>query len=677
MIALGAEKAKIYDVREGDAPSATSGPEESTEASVSSQDCEWVTDSEIDGELEGETFEESFIKMRRRAAKVDEDSMFARAPEPPTQVYATLKNEREVALWFNFDHSEWKGGHAITGWTIKRYRREQSRDVYLEKGTYFIMEHEVETHQYILNNLQLGCMYRFTVSAQNARGLSMESNMSNPVMVEKDLPAGWFRFYDPSQERFYYSNIKTKQSTWVRPEENPYFADEAVILEFHNGEIEHTRDLFIEEIAHFDLITLRRFGVILAELGQTLPMNLIRGIFDALDLDNPHKMADNDTRIGIRLYRDFMLALLAVKQVILERSWAVRLEHLIQAPRRMYFNIRSRRFKRDMLHWKCRRDSFVCRDYYFNVKTHEKVWQMPDELRFYLSPSMQKKLCVFTPGDLSQFKYRFECLDLDGSGYLDRKEVEMLVGSLITTGLSKARLLRMIHATDFDGDGNMQYDEFCALMLHIRNEIQRKKGKQDAPQNDELSATAGGNNTHVTPSKKKSSTVAAVMTPDGFDGAFAEIESASDEEAEDEIAMVLDGAKAYHKEIEKNGMIPQALVCQPCELPPYTGDGANGRPHSMVEGEENAFLAKEFENIGNTRDAFSHLRPYTSDHGSRAQQFLKCLSRLMQRLKACVRCRKYEHQVVAEAPGRHPHHDLVCMCGCKAPVGGGEERNLT
>ena len=75
-------------------------------------------------EVEEETYEQAFARMRRRATKIDEATIFARNPEPPADVHCTLKSESEVAVWFSFDHGKWQGADKVTGWEIIRYRRE-------------------------------------------------------------------------------------------------------------------------------------------------------------------------------------------------------------------------------------------------------------------------------------------------------------------------------------------------------------------------------------------------------------------------------------------------------------------------------------------------------------------------------------------------------------------------
>ena len=90
--------------------------------------------------------------------------------------------------------------------------------------------------------------------------LGDESEPSNVTIAEKPLPSGWFRFSARSiqtvlssppgsteaavQRRYYYANIKTKQATWTRPDEDPYFLPESVYAAFNVMEHKNLRHLY-------------------------------------------------------------------------------------------------------------------------------------------------------------------------------------------------------------------------------------------------------------------------------------------------------------------------------------------------------------------------------------------------------------------------------------------------
>jgi len=91
--------------------------------------------------------------------------------------------------------------------------------------------------------------------------------------VEAALPPGWFRFWDARLERFFYSNIKTKTSSWTRPELDLWFLDESVLLAFSKDEISHLKELYEEEITHFGRITAVGLRRMMLECGEAIGMN--------------------------------------------------------------------------------------------------------------------------------------------------------------------------------------------------------------------------------------------------------------------------------------------------------------------------------------------------------------------------------------------------------------------
>ena len=512
------------------------------------------------------------------------------------------------------------------------------------------------------------------------------------------MPSGWFRFYDASSERFYYSNLKTKQSSWDRPDADPYFADEAVILEFSTLEIAHLKELYEEEVAHFEIVTIPRLHFILREIGHPLPMDLIRALCHSLELDAEDKQVRNDTRVGVRLYQDFMMFMVGVKNLVRERSWTRRVERLLNVPRAAYLKARAGLFTfrgRDALHWTTVHDPFVCRDYFYNTRTHQRQWHMPEELRFYLSPGLQRDLTVFTPGDLKQFRFRFACLDLDASGELDQTEIELLIGSLVSSGISKATLKRMIRDTDFDGSGTMQFDEFCALMLKIKIEVDKRKRAADKKSTREKEKEKGEK---VESKQSKADTTTTTTTTStslqptvvGFEGAFAEGEPNDGERQQQEdfnghegVTQERTDGGAVQGEIvvsecksrsmsEENQMAGEqrtpadAELCQPCEAPPPTAGDMSGRPVTAGEGEEESFLAGGFVDMHAAQDAFAHLRPHTSEHGSRVEQTARVLTCVGRYLAAWACCRWPQPQVRDKKYDQR--HDPFCMCGCHAPL---------
>merc|ERR1711988_931919 len=67
--------------------------------------------------------------------------------------------------------------------------------------------------------------------------------------------------------------------------------------------------------------------------------------------------------------------------------------------------------------------------------------------------------------ELSEFREIFNLVDSDGSGEISREELGELISTL---GLkaSQEELDRMIDEIDKDGDGTIDFNEFCSVMSH-------------------------------------------------------------------------------------------------------------------------------------------------------------------------------------------------------------------
>lgn len=107
-------------------------------------------------------------------------------PDPPAQVFA-LGKEECAAVWWSAANDE-----TVIGWEVHRFRKDRSRpgaDHWQHKG--FVTFTDLLKNQVVINELCNEFEYRFTVKALNTKGTSMESEPSNPVMVEKPLPTGW------------------------------------------------------------------------------------------------------------------------------------------------------------------------------------------------------------------------------------------------------------------------------------------------------------------------------------------------------------------------------------------------------------------------------------------------------------------------------------------------------
>jgi len=64
-----------------------------------------------------------------------------------------------------------------------------------------------------------------------------------------------FRFLDAATKRHYYANVRLNKSSWERPELDPWFLDESIVLNFMPREMDALKALYTEDMEHFGYIT--------------------------------------------------------------------------------------------------------------------------------------------------------------------------------------------------------------------------------------------------------------------------------------------------------------------------------------------------------------------------------------------------------------------------------------
>lgn len=162
--------------------------------------------------------------------------------------------------------------------------------------------------------------YRFTVSAANVCGKGKESKSSNILFVEAVLPNGWFRTKQSKEVRghvdrslsrqlsssalltgsahhrlstseaanpltnmpcltFIYYNLHTGQASVHRPETDSYFLENIRVTDLFNAkEVAKLREIYDEEMLHYDKVSVERMGYILLECGERVHPNRIKAV---------------------------------------------------------------------------------------------------------------------------------------------------------------------------------------------------------------------------------------------------------------------------------------------------------------------------------------------------------------------------------------------------------------
>ncbi len=372
-------------------------------------------------------------------------------PEPPTTVYA-LGRDGSAAVWWDSTEPN------IIKWELKRYRKDRTKPDggWYDKG--YVVYEGLERTQLIMPELTNNYEYRFTVRAYNAKGKSNESEPSNEVMVEAALPPGWYRFFDPNQRRHFYANIKTSQSSWTRPEEDPYMLDESIVLNFERRELKFLRELFDEDIAHFKCVTHEQMMDIMREIGESCSKRWIRNLMRGY----------GDNAESLHSWVTFMEIIHHIK------NYRKKTAEILSNPGTSFFNFFARAKakaamgqKNKLGVWIIEHNALADRTYYKNTETGKSAWTMPDEIRYYIPPNLEQKLLqTFNYGQIEEFKHFFNVLDVDSSGDLSAKEIRLLLQALdISVGESEFN--RLIYSLDTNGNGTIEFDEFCFMMLEI------------------------------------------------------------------------------------------------------------------------------------------------------------------------------------------------------------------
>lgn len=375
--------------------------------------------------------------------------------------------------------------------------------VWRKKGSAFFefKQDSNEKLQTVLVDLPNNYEYRFTVAAVCGNGTGRESAPSNTVMVEEPLPTGWNRFFDEQQKKFYYANLRCNLSAWTRPDSDRYFLEESILLLFNNAEITYLKSLYDEEVEHFKMVLTDRFIDVLHEIGEKMSKYRVIKLFQGYANDD-YKCTEWKVFMDIcahvkrrKMAGGFMAAAASAANVgmMVKQSMAASL--LAESENKFG-------------HWVVEYSSVAEREYYRNKVTKQVVWDMPDDIRFFIPAKLEAKLMkVFDYGHIETFKQYYSMLDVDNSGDLSDQEIKRLLNAL-GIHISEAGLQKLVKTVDLNGNGTIEFDEFCWMMYEMsrtdgEGELAGLQGKipmaarvttadpADHPENSEEDADAG------------------------------------------------------------------------------------------------------------------------------------------------------------------------------------------
>ena len=400
-------------------------------------------------------------------------------PEPPSNVGA-FGDDTKSTVWWN---SPRENGPPVTSYTLMRYRLDAGKwsfkgdRVYETDDEGDAVEGRLQV-RVTVRDLPNDSDYRFRVIAHNEIGSSAPSGFSNPTTVDKPLPDGWIEVTvdkgtENRRRKRYYTNHKTKQTTWERPDSDPFFVDTELFLQFSDAEVSNMKEMFkLKDVDRSNAISPDEFALVLPELGEQLSGSDIGWLFFQANLDPRGELSFKQFVQIIQLLKsEKQERLPPLERVVKEISETI---EYLRRPKISKGNLRVLSNKEKEIEevfgskWQKEMHPVLGKPYYINKETGETDWQTPPEIKYFLPNAINRRAQeIFGPEEMTDFERRFDEMDLDGSGAIDGDELKMILTAL-GEKISVSRVDAMLNDVDLDGSGEVDYDEFVLMMCNVR-----------------------------------------------------------------------------------------------------------------------------------------------------------------------------------------------------------------
>jgi Ca2+-binding EF-hand superfamily protein len=397
-------------------------------------------------------------------------------PQRPAALRAKA-GDGSATLWWSTDD---KGGgddedaYARTeAFVVYKYRLDGGE--WKEKGDR--IEALAPATSVTVTGLTNGKTYRFSVRARSRKGLcSAESVRSNSVVPYEPLPEPWQERFDAANQKTFYYNTETKQSTYVRPAQARYEAGEANSARFLARDIRRFRALFSElDTEEQGSVEHGALPELVAELGLpcSVSRSRLRHLTRQLDPEQSGRLEfDAFLTLVYRLQHPNLLEQLLDPKAAVEGAVGGVLAKL--KPRAAEKARMERAHRRKMAEaermgpWEEFFDEARRRKYYVHKVTKEKVWVLPEEVMFFVPEELR---AFFTEPEQAEIRELFEYYDQDRSGEIDADELTEVLRALGDRSISHTQALKLVHEVDYDGSGQLCFGEFLQVLA------MRKKSK--------------------------------------------------------------------------------------------------------------------------------------------------------------------------------------------------------
>lgn len=454
-------------------------------------------------------------------------------PEPPRRVSAA-GGDASARIWWKPSRPN---GPPVKGFSVQRQRKKDGLNTWEDKGNVYVdaaaqrradsraakaagrslSKSELQAARMnvppcalIVDELANDSWYRFRLYATNDVGLSTPSNWSNDCRVQRPLPEGWKQVEPPAPagvsdkawalqqgSKTYYYNVKTGQTTWERPDRDPFALPTEVFLQFTTDELTHLQDVFEDkDVDRSHAISMREFEAALPALGEVLSPTDLLWLFYQCDLDSAAELT----------YAAFARAIATLKRARVERApfyrWLpekfsdmrefMRRPRVPRAMKKLVAAKEEEMLERVGAWHKVPHPEIKGSTYWVNPETGDTSYQTPLAVRYFLPAALEEETKKWLDEDeLQEFETQFDAMDLDGSGAIDIGELKLLIRALTGETYSDAKLRGIMYEVDFDRSGEIDFDEFVLAMLAV------KKGKNTSFKRLQLEDVVEDENVHA------------------------------------------------------------------------------------------------------------------------------------------------------------------------------------
>lgn len=423
------------------------------------------TKNENEGELDFGTVVEKFEAI----------DTFELPPAPSRVNVSKPSEDRPAILWFEYQSAV--KNLPVLSWEVRRYKLNKdekwsfkSSQVFPEKGS----THKT-CYKFYMAELSMEVQYRFTVCATNECGKGDESKPSNVLFIEPPLPNGWFRTKQSNLVRAQSEGLKPKHSSRVmgpvksfsgfivdngnsnpvasypslrfiycnfnfglvslhRPDIDPYFIENAAVVKmFSDREKEKLRNIFDEEILHYEKITKERFRYILLEVGERVKLKKIKGVLSELSTSGDY----------LTSYNDYMEAMYTFKMRSISMSTFIKAASSIFSC--VGDSVQNYGLLESVGNWDIYESKVLGRKQFINRMSKKKTCNMPQEVRLSLSEDDEVYVNAneaFDPFEMELIKLSFLHLDCEHCGAVSMVEMyRYLLVSCFSSPSSEHRIL--------------------------------------------------------------------------------------------------------------------------------------------------------------------------------------------------------------------------------------------